>query len=168
MNFNFSLCMATQENKLIVFDILCPHILNIAWTIEQLNLIFFWTGAQKFMGVQKLLRGHDVSASLRHLQMAPEPNYFKTAGKYRPTVPRSVARPIPLHCMRNVRHEIQSSNQSWTRRSCLRCIEWLFALHWRLYRPSVLWQICRACIVGCTMYRSVSTTEVMPFDCRER
>jgi len=52
------------------------------------------------MGVQKLLRGHDVSASLRHLQMAPEPNYFKTAGKYRPTVPRSVARPIPLHCMR--------------------------------------------------------------------
>ena len=29
-----------KKMKLIVFDILCPHILNIAWTIEQLNLIF--------------------------------------------------------------------------------------------------------------------------------
>ena len=28
-------------------------------------------GAQKFMGAQKLLRGHDASASLRHPQMAP-------------------------------------------------------------------------------------------------
>ena len=28
-------------------------------------------GAQKFMGAQKLLRGHDASASLRHRQMAP-------------------------------------------------------------------------------------------------
>jgi len=28
-------------------------------------------GAQKFMGAQKLLRGHDVSASLRHPQMVP-------------------------------------------------------------------------------------------------
>ena len=27
-------------------------------------------GAQKFMGAQKLLRGHDASASLRHPQMA--------------------------------------------------------------------------------------------------
>ena len=48
--------------------------LNIAWTIEQLNLIFFkffWTGAQKFTGAQKLLRGHDASASFRHPQMAP-------------------------------------------------------------------------------------------------
>jgi len=27
-------------------------------------------GAQKFMGAQKLLRGHDTSASLRHPQMA--------------------------------------------------------------------------------------------------
>ena len=34
--------------------------------------IFFRTGAQKFMGAQKLLRGHDASASLRHPQMAPE------------------------------------------------------------------------------------------------
>jgi len=29
-------------------------------------------GAQKFMGAQKLLRGHDASASLRHPQMAPD------------------------------------------------------------------------------------------------
>jgi len=29
-------------------------------------------GAQKFMGAQKLLRGHDASASLRHRQMAPD------------------------------------------------------------------------------------------------
>jgi len=28
-------------------------------------------GAQKFMGAQKLLRGHDASASLRYPQMAP-------------------------------------------------------------------------------------------------
>jgi len=28
-------------------------------------------GAQKFMGAQKLLWGHDASASLRHPQMAP-------------------------------------------------------------------------------------------------
>jgi len=65
-----------KKKKLIVFDILCPNILNIAWTIEQLNLKFkkkyFWAGAQKFMGAQKLLRGHDANASLRHLQMAPE------------------------------------------------------------------------------------------------
>jgi len=29
-------------------------------------------GAQKFMGAQKLLWGHDASASLRHPQMAPD------------------------------------------------------------------------------------------------
>ena len=33
--------------------------------------IFFRTGAQKFMGAQKLRRGRDASASLRHPQMAP-------------------------------------------------------------------------------------------------
>jgi len=31
-------------------------------------------GAQKFTGAQKLLRGHDASASLRHPQMAPGPH----------------------------------------------------------------------------------------------
>jgi len=59
----------------LISTVLCPHILNIAWTIEQLNLNFsenfFGTAAQKFMGAQKLLRGHDASASLRHPQMAP-------------------------------------------------------------------------------------------------
>jgi len=62
-----------KKKKLIVFDILCPRILNIASTVEQLNLKLkkIGRGAQKFMGAQKLLRGHDASVSLRHLQMAP-------------------------------------------------------------------------------------------------
>jgi len=49
------------------------NILNIAWTSKQLNLKLkkFWTGAQKFAAAQKLLRGHDASASLRHPRMAP-------------------------------------------------------------------------------------------------
>jgi len=36
-----------------------------------MNIIFFRTGAQKIMGAQKLRRGRDASASLRHPQMAP-------------------------------------------------------------------------------------------------
>jgi len=31
----------------------------------------FLDGVQKFLGAQKLLKGHDASASLRHPQMAP-------------------------------------------------------------------------------------------------
>ena len=38
--------------------------------------IFFSDGAQKFMGVQKLLKGNDASASLRHPQMAPDRMFF--------------------------------------------------------------------------------------------
>jgi len=60
MNFNF-----WKKKKLIVFDILCPHILNIAWIIEQLNLIFFnffgrghknsW-GRRNYLGAMTLAR----------------------------------------------------------------------------------------------------------------
>jgi len=38
-------------------------------------------GAQKFMGAQKLHRGHDASASLRHPQMAPDAVVNNTAQK---------------------------------------------------------------------------------------
>ena len=47
MNFNF-----WKKKKLIVFDILCPHILNIAWTIEQLNLIFLDGGTKIHGGAE--------------------------------------------------------------------------------------------------------------------
>ena len=48
-------------------------------------------GAQKFMGAQKLLRGHDASASLRHPQMSPDPVHELDLLK----------RPIPVlnHCI---------------------------------------------------------------------
>jgi len=84
MNFNFrgpfggTPGTAKSKIKIRAHFVVLPknpqhnNILNIAWTLEQLNLKFnfFWMGAQKFMGAQKLLRGHDASASLRHPQLA--------------------------------------------------------------------------------------------------
>jgi len=53
--------------------------------------IFFSDGAQKFMGVQKLLRVHDASASLRHPQMAPDRMFFLR--RHRSTAKERIIRP---------------------------------------------------------------------------
>jgi len=51
--------------------------MSIFIMIRRKLLKLFWMGAQKFMGAQKLLRGHDASASLRHPQMAHGERLFQ-------------------------------------------------------------------------------------------
>jgi len=71
-------------------------------------------GAQKFMGAQKLLTGHDASASLRHPQMAPELSLSQCIVREPATAShdKTTYRAICYFCLITVSHEFVIRTQT--------------------------------------------------------